>query len=100
VGRVSCGGNGELWQVLIHEKLRKKLQTQVRKRIHSDCLEALCLKNSADRLKNVFNDSGRGARFRGDDIIFVGENWWDKIDWIPKDRSRLLTDFLFKPSPN
>ena len=36
-------------------------------------VEALCLKNSADRLKKVFNYSGRDTRFGSDNMIFVGE---------------------------
>jgi hypothetical protein len=51
-------------------------------------IKALCPKNSADCLRNVFND-----------MILVGGNWWDKTNRIPNGRSRPLTDFLFKPSP-
>ena len=41
----------------------------------------------------VFNYSGRDTSFGSDNMIFVGENWLNKIDRIPKDRSRLPTDF-------
>jgi hypothetical protein len=70
------------------------------RRVSESDVKALCLKNSAGGLKNVFDYSGRCARFDGDDIMFVGGNLLDKIGRIPKDRSRLLTDFSFKPSPN
>jgi hypothetical protein len=34
----------------------------------------------------VFNYSGRDTSFGSDNMIFVGENWLNKIDRIPKDR--------------
>src|SRR5271155_1698984 len=70
------------------------------RRVSESELEALCLKNGAHCLRNIFSHSGRDARFCGYDLVFGGENWLDKIGWISKDRSRLLPDLLLKPSPN
>jgi|SRR5271170_5031519 len=77
------------WSLKIFDdgvQVRVEFNARLGRRVSESEVEALCLKNSADRLRN---NSGRDARFRGDNMIFVSENWWDKIDRIPKDRSRI-----------